>query len=55
MANGQTEGDAKKKHLIGQVVLGICSLDEANGQTEGDDSQRQLGTNVEVLLCMSGI
>ena len=23
---------------IGQVVLGICSLDEANGQTEGDDS-----------------
>jgi len=32
----------QKTHLIGQVVPGICSLDEANGQTEGDDSKDYL-------------
>ena len=40
MSNGKRTNrrGCQKTHLIGQVVLGICSLDEANGQTEGDDS-----------------
>ena len=39
MANGQTEGDAKK-HILWVRLYLECGLDESNGQTEGDDSSK---------------
>jgi len=55
MANGQTEGNAKKTHLIGQWYFD-SSLDEANGQPKEMTHQKTAWYQyVEVWLCMSGI